>query len=106
MGAPGGRGGVLAVRPRGLRGRAGHATPALAAGHADLLTTVPPDAPPPIPERPVVGVGAVLVHEGRVLLIRRGKMPLLGRWVVPGGTVELGEGLEEALVREIREEAN
>ncbi|HET7747644.1 MAG TPA: NUDIX hydrolase [Vicinamibacteria bacterium] len=53
-----------------------------------------------------MGVGAVLVHEGRVLLIRRGKMPLKGRWVVPGGTVELGEGLEEALVREIREEAN
>jgi 8-oxo-dGTP diphosphatase len=44
------------------------------------------------------------VHEGRVLLIRRGKEPLRGRWVVPGGTVELGETLEEALVREMREE--
>jgi mutator protein MutT len=51
-----------------------------------------------------VGVGAVLIHEGRVLLIRRGKEPLRGRWVVPGGTVELGETLEEALVREIEEE--
>jgi ADP-ribose pyrophosphatase YjhB (NUDIX family) len=49
-------------------------------------------------------VGGVLVHEGRVLLIRRGQEPLLGRWTVPGGTVELGEGLEEALVREMREE--
>jgi len=56
------------------------------------------------PDRPCVGVGAVLIHEGRVLLIRRGKAPLRGRWVVPGGTVELGETLEEALVREVEEE--
>jgi 8-oxo-dGTP diphosphatase len=56
------------------------------------------------PDRPCVGVGAVLIHGGRVLLIRRGKEPLRGRWVVPGGTVELGETLEEALVREIQEE--
>ena len=54
--------------------------------------------------RPVVGVGAVVIHEGRVLLIRRGKEPLRGRWLVPGGTVELGETLEEALVREVEEE--
>ena len=51
-----------------------------------------------------MGVGGVVVHEGRVLLIRRGKQPLYGRWVVPGGTVELGEPLAEALVREMREE--
>jgi 8-oxo-dGTP diphosphatase len=56
------------------------------------------------PDRPCVGVGAVLIHEGRVLLIRRGKEPLRGRWVVPGGTVELGETLEQALVREVQEE--
>jgi mutator protein MutT len=56
------------------------------------------------PDRPTVGVGGVLIHEGRVLLIRRGKEPLRGRWVVPGGTVELGETLETALVREMREE--
>jgi 8-oxo-dGTP diphosphatase len=55
-------------------------------------------------DRPYVGVGAVLIHEGRVLLIRRGKEPLRGRWVVPGGTVELGETLEAALVRELQEE--
>lgn len=42
--------------------------------------------------------------EGRVLLIRRGKEPLRGRWVVPGGTVELGESLEDAVVREVKEE--
>jgi mutator protein MutT len=53
---------------------------------------------------PAVGVGGVVVHDGRVLLIRRGKQPLYGRWVVPGGTVELGEPLEQALVREMREE--
>ena len=56
------------------------------------------------PERPAVGVGAVLIHQGRVLLIKRGKEPLRGRWVVPGGTVEVGETLEQALVREVREE--
>jgi 8-oxo-dGTP diphosphatase len=56
------------------------------------------------PLAPVVGVGGVVVRGGRVLLARRGKEPLYGRWVVPGGTVELGETLEEALVREMREE--
>ncbi len=53
---------------------------------------------------PVVGVGGVVVDGGRVLLIRRGKPPLLGRWMIPGGTVELGETLAEALVREMEEE--
>ena len=56
------------------------------------------------PRAPVVGVGGVVVKDGRVLLARRGKEPLYGRWVVPGGTVELGETLEEALVREMQEE--
>lgn len=45
-----------------------------------------------------------MVVESRVLLIRRGKEPLRGRWTVPGGTVELGEPLETALVREMAEE--
>lgn len=45
-----------------------------------------------------------MIRDGRVLLIRRGKEPLRGRWLVPGGTVELGETLEEAVVREVREE--
>lgn len=45
-----------------------------------------------------------MIHEGRVLLIRRGKEPLRGRWLIPGGTVELGETLEDAVVREVEEE--
>lgn len=49
-------------------------------------------------------MGGVVVAGGRVLLIKRGKPPLEGRWSIPGGTVELGETLEEALVREMDEE--
>jgi ADP-ribose pyrophosphatase YjhB (NUDIX family) len=56
------------------------------------------------PDRPYVGVGGVVLIGGRVVLIRRGKEPLRGRWVIPGGTVELGETLQEALVREMKEE--
>lgn len=56
------------------------------------------------PAAPQVGVGGVVIHEGKVLLIRRGKPPLLGRWIIPGGTLELGETLEQALVREMQEE--
>ncbi len=49
-------------------------------------------------------MGAVVIHDGRVLLVCRGKEPLRGRWTVPGGTVELGETLEAAVVREVQEE--
>lgn len=56
------------------------------------------------PTAPAVGVGGVVVRDGRVLLVRRGKPPLLGRWTIPGGTVELGETLEQALLRELQEE--
>ncbi len=58
------------------------------------------------PRHPSVGVGGVVVADGRVLLVRRAKPPLLGRWSIPGGTVELGETLEEALVREMAEETS
>ena len=51
-----------------------------------------------------MGVGGVVLIDGRVVLIRRGKEPLCGRWVIPGGTVELGETLQDALVREMQEE--
>jgi len=56
------------------------------------------------PERPVVGVGGVIVDRDRTVLIRRGTEPLLGQWSIPGGTIETGETLEEAVRRELREE--
>jgi 8-oxo-dGTP diphosphatase len=56
------------------------------------------------PARPVVGAAAVVIHEGCVLLIRRGQAPDAGEWSIPGGGVELGEAVEEALRREVREE--
>jgi ADP-ribose pyrophosphatase YjhB (NUDIX family) len=53
---------------------------------------------------PVVGVGGIILHHDQVLLVRRGKQPGLGKWSIPGGVVEWGESLPEALRREIREE--
>ena len=58
----------------------------------------------PYPERPVVGVGAVVLDGDRVLLIKRGHEPLKGQWSLPGGGVEIGETLERAMAREVREE--
>ena len=54
--------------------------------------------------RPTVGVGGVVIYDRGVVLIRRGKQPLLGEWSIPGGTLELGETLEEGLRRELKEE--
>ena len=56
------------------------------------------------PDRPVVGVGGVMIENGRALLIRRGSEPLLGQWSIPGGTLELGESLQEGVARELLEE--
>jgi ADP-ribose pyrophosphatase YjhB (NUDIX family) len=56
------------------------------------------------PLSPLVGVGAVIVQEGRVLLVQRGREPMMGRWTIPGGLIEIGESLLEAVVRETREE--
>jgi 8-oxo-dGTP diphosphatase len=56
------------------------------------------------PDRPIVGVGAVIIDERRVLLIKRGSPPLLGEWSLPGGVVELGETLRAAAEREALEE--
>jgi 8-oxo-dGTP diphosphatase len=56
------------------------------------------------PESPLVGVGAVIVTDGRALLIRRGQAPLLGEWSLPGGVLECGETLREAAIREAGEE--
>jgi mutator protein MutT len=56
------------------------------------------------PERPIVGVGAVIVEAGKVVLVRRRYEPLAGRWSLPGGALELGETLEAGVAREMREE--
>lgn len=56
------------------------------------------------PEAPIVGVGAVIIQERRVLLIQRGQEPLKGEWSLPGGALELGESLEQGIQREVREE--
>jgi ADP-ribose pyrophosphatase YjhB (NUDIX family) len=56
------------------------------------------------PDQPVVGVGGVVIWEGRALLIRRGSEPLKGQWSIPGGTLKLGETLEEGVRRELGEE--
>lgn len=56
------------------------------------------------PDRPRVAVGAVLLHQGRVLVVERGQAPAEGVWALPGGSVELGETMAEAVEREVLEE--
>ena len=56
------------------------------------------------PERPIIGVGGVVISDGRVLLVRRGGPPLQGRWSIPGGSLEVGETLIEGVQRELAEE--
>ncbi|MEW6187918.1 MAG: NUDIX hydrolase [Thermodesulfobacteriota bacterium] len=56
------------------------------------------------PDRPWLGVGGIVFHGDEVLLVKRGKEPGKGRWSIPGGAVDTGETLKEALYREIEEE--
>lgn len=56
------------------------------------------------PVRPIVGAGALILKDGRLLLIQRGSQPGKGKWSIPGGLVELGERVQDAMVRETKEE--
>ncbi|MDD5712843.1 MAG: NUDIX hydrolase [Smithellaceae bacterium] len=56
------------------------------------------------PDSPRVGVGAIVITDGRVLLVKRGVAPSQGLWAIPGGLLELGETLQQGAEREIREE--
>jgi ADP-ribose pyrophosphatase YjhB (NUDIX family) len=56
------------------------------------------------PETPLVGVGAIIIEAGRVVLVKRGHPPLEGKWSIPGGVLEIGETLRKAAVREALEE--
>jgi 8-oxo-dGTP diphosphatase len=61
-------------------------------------------APREFPDAPRAGVGAVVLDGDRVLLVRRGHPPSAGKWSVPGGLIELGERIEQAVAREVEEE--
>ena len=56
------------------------------------------------PSRPLVGTGALILRDGKLLLVKRGAQPGFGKWSVPGGLVEVGEQVEDAMVREVKEE--
>lgn len=56
------------------------------------------------PLQPIIGVGAVIVECGRLVLVKRGAEPALGKWSFPGGAVELGETVRDAVIRETKEE--
>jgi 8-oxo-dGTP diphosphatase len=56
------------------------------------------------PEAPIVGVGAIIIENGRIALVKRGHDPFIGEWSIPGGAVELGETVIEAVRREVLEE--
>lgn len=58
------------------------------------------------PDQPVIGVGGIIFEDHRVLLIQRGKEPARGQWSIPGGAVQIGETLKEAMIREMREETH
>ena len=58
------------------------------------------------PDRPLLGVGAIIALDGRILLVRRSNPPMQGEWSIPGGLVETGETIKEALIREVHEETS
>ena len=56
------------------------------------------------PKQPLIGVGAIIVQSGKVVLVKRGHAPLAGEWSIPGGVLEVGETMREGVMREAREE--
>jgi ADP-ribose pyrophosphatase YjhB (NUDIX family) len=58
------------------------------------------------PKQPLVGIGAVVICDGMILLEKRKNEPGRGKWSIPGGLVDLGENLEQAVVREVKEETH
>ena len=56
------------------------------------------------PDQPIVGIGVLIVRDSKIALIKRGNEPSKGKWTIPGGLVELGESVEEAVIREAKEE--
>ncbi len=58
------------------------------------------------PSRPIVGVGALIINKGKLLLVKRGAKPGQRKWSIPGGLVELGEQVRDAVVREVKEECS
>jgi 8-oxo-dGTP diphosphatase len=67
-------------------------------------TDLPTEPSRRYPQRPLVGVGAIMLDRNRVLMAQRGKEPLKGWWSLPGGALETGEKLQDAVRREVREE--
>jgi mutator protein MutT len=56
------------------------------------------------PPRPILGIAALIFDRGRILLVERGREPLKGYWSLPGGVLDVGETLEQGVIREVREE--
>lgn len=56
------------------------------------------------PARPIVGVGALIIKDGKLLIVKRAAKPGQGKWSLPGGLVELGERVQDAVIREVKEE--
>src|ERR1035437_957438 len=65
---------------------------------------MPPEDDRRYPKRPLIGVGALILRRDRILMAQRGKQPLQGWWSLPGGALEIGESLDDAVRREVLEE--